>query len=382
MDEENLEKEQREEKYKALVDFFKKDSQIKQTLMSIAPKASDEYNEDSRMEYLEKLYSELNDIEFKVMGILKNFNMESMLAQNYKEYFKKAKENFSELGYGSQHESLSKIYQKIFTNMKPELIEKAKNTFVGYTFYGGLSATSGIINDVGSVNELLHVMHSSIINDQDILQAMPIIGTKKNESSYNIVLYGEENKISQEIFEKFPKDLDVGDTDIVSMEDRALMMIRDRGHALTIDINSIDKENVAVNYFIPKICNKEMVEALPGINPSSITKNGAVGTFDLKKDDIKKIFDFIGKVPTDMDMPQFGRQYKDSAIFEEENNIQNEQKENDIFTDTKSESLFNEHDANSLASGRRMGTVKKAFYKLKEFIKSKDISKQKGEEKE
>ena len=41
-------------------------------------------------------------------------------------------------------------------------------------------------------------MHSSIINDQDLLQSMPIIGTKKNEFSYNIVLYGEENKISQE----------------------------------------------------------------------------------------------------------------------------------------------------------------------------------------
>ena len=158
MNEESQEKKQREEQYKALVDFFKEDSQIKNTLMSIAPKASDEYNEDSRMEYLEQLYSELNNIEFKVMGILKNFNMESVLAESYKEYFKKAKENFSELGYGSQHENLSKIYQKIFTDMKPQLVEKAKNTFAGYTFYGGLSGTSRIINEVGSINELLHII--------------------------------------------------------------------------------------------------------------------------------------------------------------------------------------------------------------------------------
>lgn len=72
------------------------------------------------------------------------------------------------------------------------------------------------------------------------------------------------------------------------MEDRTLMMIRDRGHALTIDIDSLEKDNVVVNYFVPKICNKEMVKALPGINPSSITKNGAVGTFDLKKVILKK----------------------------------------------------------------------------------------------
>lgn len=157
------------------------------------------------------------------------------------------------------------------------------------------------------------------------------------------------------------------------MEDRTLMMIRDRGHALTIDIDSLEKDNVVVNYFVPKICNKEMVKALPGINPSSITKNGAVGTFDLKKGDIKKIFDFIGKVPTDMDMPEIGVQYNNSTVFKEENNI---------LTDSKNEALFNEADANSLASDRKLGEVKNAFYKLKEFIKSKNISKQKGEEKE
>ena len=37
MNEESQEKKQREEQYKALVDFFKEDSQIKNTLMSIAP---------------------------------------------------------------------------------------------------------------------------------------------------------------------------------------------------------------------------------------------------------------------------------------------------------------------------------------------------------
>ena len=136
---------------------------------------------------------------------------------------------------------------------------------------------------------------------------------------------------------------------------------------------------------VKKICevnDKEMVKALPGINPSSITKNGAVGTFDLKKGDIKKIFDFIGKVPTDMDMPEIGVQYNNSAVFKEENNVENEPKENDILTDSKNEALFNEADANSLASDRKLGEVKNAFYKLKEFIKSKNISKQKGEEKE
>lgn len=129
MNEESQEKKQREEQYKALVDFFKEDSQIKNTLMSIAPKASDEYNEDSRMEYLEQLYSELNNIEFKVMGILKNFNMESVLAESYKEYFKKAKENFSELGYGSQHENLIKNLSKNIYRYETTISRKSQKYF-------------------------------------------------------------------------------------------------------------------------------------------------------------------------------------------------------------------------------------------------------------
>ena len=74
-----------------------------------------------------------------------------------------------------------------------------------------------------------------------------------------------------------------------------------------------------------------------------------------------------------MDMPEIGVQYNNSTVFKEENNI---------LTDSKNEALFNEADANSLASDRKLGEVKNAFYKLKEFIKSKNISKQKGEEKE
>lgn len=169
--------------------------------------------------------------------------------------------------------------------MKPELLEKTKQTFCGYTMSGGLGAVPSMMDDVGSINELLHITHSSIINDERLLESMPIIGTKKNSFGYDITLYGEENEVSKRIFKNLPPDLDVGYTDIVSMESRTLMMVRDRGHALTIDIDASDKDNIDVRYFIPKICNLDMVKALPGINSSSITKNGASGFFVSKGED-------------------------------------------------------------------------------------------------
>lgn len=171
--------------------------------------------------------------------------------------------------------------------------------------YGGLGATSSMINDVESINELLHITHSSIINDDELLQSMPVLETKKNSFGYDITLYGEENEVSKGIFLNLPLDLDVGYTDIVSMKDRTLMMVRDRGHALTIDIDSSDKDNVDVRYFVPKICNLDMVKALPGINESSITQNGASGFFvSTQKDISESISSFIANVPTDMDIPE------------------------------------------------------------------------------
>ena len=305
----------RQQQYKALVDFFKKDMEIKTDLINLAPNPIDEYSEDSRMDYIDKLFSELKDMEFKFKSILKNFNMESQLQDVFNAYFDKSKNELSELGYGSKHESLIKIYHKIFADIKPDLIEKAKQTFGGYKVQGGMEAIPTLMNDVGTINELLHITHSSIINDDKLLQSMPILGTKTNSFDYNIVLYGEENEVSKKIFENFPLDLDVGYTDIVSMKDRTLMMVRDRGHALTIDINSSDKDIVDVTYFIPKICNLDMVKALKGINQNGISPNGASGFYVSKYEDISEnIFDFISKVPTDMDMPEI-RSFYESNTF-------------------------------------------------------------------
>ncbi len=344
----------REEQYRALVDFFKKDIEIKTDLINLSPESIDEYSEDSRMNYLDKLFTELKNMEFKFKEIAKNLNMGLQSENSLNTYFERATDTLSKLAYGYNRESLQEIYQKVFTDMKPELLERTKQTFRGYTMQGGLKAIPSIINDVDSINELLHIVHSSIINDEELLQSMPILETKKNTLGYDIILYGEANEVSKEIFENFPIDLDVGYTDIVSMKDRALMMVRDRGYALTIDIDSSNKGTIDVRYFIPKICNLDMVKALPGINTSSITQNGASGFFVSKEQNISEtIFNFIDSVPTDMDIP-------------------------------KSETLtFSIDDAKSLATGRKLSNIKELFSEFKQFIKSKsNVQKLKGEDKE
>ena len=178
--EEQNDKNNQEKQYQALVDFFKKDIEIKTTLINIVPKSTDEYNEESRLEYLDKIFSELKNIENQFNEIIKNFNIENKLKDSFKTYFDKIKKEISELGYGSNHKKLQEIYQKIFTDMKPELLEKTKEIFRGYASEnGGLEEIPNIINEVGSINELLHVTHSSIVNDDILLESMPIKESKK-----------------------------------------------------------------------------------------------------------------------------------------------------------------------------------------------------------
>lgn len=82
-----------------------------------------------------------------------------------------------------------------------------------------------------------------------------------------------------------------------------MMMVRDRGHALTISAepDGAQTDKMWVEYNIPKLCNVEMIKALPGL--SGYTENGARGGFFASRDELgAKITDFIAQVPTDDDM--------------------------------------------------------------------------------
>ena len=101
----------------------------------------------------------------------------------------------------------------------------------------------------------------------------------------------------------FPNDLDVGWTDMVAVNERKLlMMVRDRGHALTIEI-TLNLQTARIEYFIPKLCNVDMINNLPGINKVNQDSIGATGIIETPINDLPNaLFSFISKVPTDNDM--------------------------------------------------------------------------------
>ena len=370
----------------AMKEFFERDMKIKETLMSLAPTEADDYDELSRMEYVDKLEKGLDSLEYDTLASIKKFGFGEELNNTIREYFANKKKS---MAVGKYEAGIcQKIYNSEFASMSENFIEEVKEGFVGYAFFSNPSKLPGFVKKAKTVNELLHSIHSSIVNNDEILESMPQMGTKRNTIEEPITLYGEENEVAEKIFKEFPLEMDCGITDIVSLKNKVLMMIRDRGHALTIDMDTTNPKEVEVKYFVPKLCNEEMIRKLPGINESSITKSGASGFFVSDKDKITKdLFDFIEKVPTDGDMVFDKTIYEineKSLSLESDKNIDEEKTSNIESENNKEENIFSMEDAKELAmwpgeEGRRFSKINEiknkiiiALKNLKEKLFDKD----------
>lgn len=353
----------------AMKEFFERDMKIKETLMTLAPTEADDYDELSRMEYVDKLEKGLDSLEYDTLASIKKFGFGEELNNTIREYFANKKKS---MAVGKYEAGIcQKIYNLEFASISENFVEEVKESFVGYARF---SNQSKFVRKAKTVNELLHSLHSSIVNNDEILESMPQIGTKRNTIEEPITLYGEENEVAEKIFKEFPLEMGCGITDIVSLKNKVLMMIRDRGHALTIDMDTTNPKEVEVKYFVPKLCNEEMIRKLPGINESSITKSGASGFFVSDKDKITKdLFDFIEKVPTDGDM------VFDKVIYEinekplsleSDKNVNEERTSNIEPKNDKEENVFSVEDAKELVM--QSGREGRRFSKINE-IKNKII---------
>ena len=67
--------------------------------------------------------------------------------------------------------------------------------------------------------------------------------------------------------------------------------------------HQLNKDNARIEYFIPKICNVEMVNKIPGVNKVNDDSIGTTGAIEVEVKDLPTaLFNFISMVPTDMDI--------------------------------------------------------------------------------
>lgn len=287
-----------DEKMIKLQHFFSNDIRIKKEIYDMAPQVLNGYvDEESVSKYTDKLndsliyiFSELKCITIDMFGKESNvFNRLCYLEQTIKSSF---------YSCGLDINKLKLFYQKFISNMEPNFIDSVKSTCKGYAF-NEISA----VNEASSINEYLYFMHSYIVNNDTILKSLPLICEKKNDQEYSISLRGNRNPIFEQLFVMFPSSLDCGITDMVIIDDRKLIiMVRDRGHALSMEV-SLNNDIARIEYFIPKLCNIEMINRLPGVNKVNKDSVGATGVMEVKISDLPKtLFSFISMVPTDLDM--------------------------------------------------------------------------------
>lgn len=158
-----------------------------------------------------------------------------------------------------------------------------------------------------TINDMLHYVHFYVMNNEDTFKNMNEIDVKKQDDKVEWMtykLYGKDTEIARDIFNKLPEN--EARIDEVSFDNHIILMVRDRGHALTIDVQN-ELDHYRVSYYIPKICNIDMVNSLKGISKVDPNKksdfDSAHGEFVVDKssvgDEINKL---ITSVPTDEDI--------------------------------------------------------------------------------
>ncbi len=287
-----------DEKLIKLQHFFEVDVKLKKEMLNISPPTDEQYiDEVSISKYVENvndsliyIFSELKCIASDIFGNDSNI-MSRIIAMEAI-----IKNRFYSCCYDI--DKLRLFYKNFISNMGIDFINSVKAECVGYTFGGTSSSQTAI-----TINEMLHFMHSYILNNDNILQSIPKNDEKVNDFKYPIVFRGYKVPIFEQLFAAFPNDLDVGWTDMVAVSERKLlMMVRDRGHALTLEI-SLNAQTARLEYFIPKLCNIDMINDLPGINKVNENSVGATGVIEVSINELSKtLFDFISKVPMDSDI--------------------------------------------------------------------------------
>lgn len=279
--------------YSVLDEFFCYDLKIKRILLLSAHKS-----EESFVDYSDKISKALNDIEFYFFSICDKLSLvraKSVLDNKFS-FFK------DELnGIGSDLFKLLDFYEMYFCCMRDDFIDEINGIFVGYS---GLSENDlcEFFDKSLSINEILHVFHQYIVNNEEILESIPVIEEKKYNNDYPICLRGNNNRDAIDIYNCLSLVSHNGYTDIVSLDSKIIIMVRDRGHALTLEI---EKENDVyyVQYFIPKVCNMDMVNSLPGVRKLETYRKFTDGMFVVSENDIaSKVSSFIESVPNDRDM--------------------------------------------------------------------------------
>lgn len=276
--------------------FFMNNSIVKELIYSLKPNESDSINKEAKMNYIAKFLKTLGQLKKILLDMSTSlYNDESvnkLISGRFEEYEKLIMSNCYDL---------DNIYEQCCFNLNNRLVEKVQSEFSGNDLFTKYKDTKKILNNSTSINEIAYVLHAAIVNNEAYYKSVPEIAKKYNDFAGQVTFRGIATDLGKNLFCEFPLDVETSDTDIVALNNKILMMIRDREHSLTIEIDITD-EAILVNYSIPKICNYDIASKIKGITFKPTTA-AASGSFVSDKEHLlEDIFIFIKSVPMESDM--------------------------------------------------------------------------------
>ncbi len=302
----------KEENFKKFALFFKYDLAIKKELIKLKYPDENNLTDEDLFKYYDLLVSGIQEIRRYFLQMVKSLGWTSE-EKVINKFFDNLDSELKNMSYN--YNKLKSFYINRLSDMREEFIETVNYDNIGYTMHFGTD-----MHLAKTVNEMLHAIHKYVINNESILQNLPIQEVVKRPFSItspydgytitgedNYTLYGDDNELAKDILHNLDIKSNAGVTDIVAINSsqKIIMMVRDKGHALSIEIDIGDDDKCLVNYFIPKVCNPEIVNTLPGVRKVNNASQFTDGKFLANKEELPKMLDeFIKRVPTDLEMTE------------------------------------------------------------------------------
>ena len=279
---------------KDLERFFEIDLQVKKLIETSRPNL---YNSES-VEEEEKL---LKVVDISRRAINQMVFLSGLdLKEEFDEIVDKIEDKIKKCNYNI--DKLIITYENDILKLTKGLEESVEKNIFAYSIKNGVYEPLKYCN---TISDMLHYIHFYVLNDEITMQSMNIIDKKEISSDYCYTIYGKENDIAKKIYDNLPNIEEV-DIDLVSFDKHIIIIVRNVGHALTIDCQ-YENDNIRVSYFIPKVCNIEKVNKLIGVKKLDPSKNDysspTHGEFVVNRENVgRAISEFIKHVPTDDDI--------------------------------------------------------------------------------
>jgi len=287
--------------------FFELDLLLKEKLYNLAPPL-EFLSEEEKFKYADKLYKTLISLEKYFIEITRLLGVENNITSQIEKKFQIFREVLMEIDYNSS--DLKNVYNICFARMREELLDVVNNSFKGDVSRFNERKLPAVIDKCSSLNEVLHTFHVYMVNNKRLMNEIPTIDMKVSIGEGDpVILRGDKNPLAKSIYDAQDINFDTGEVDIVGFNksNKILMLVRHRGHALSIQIDEKNENELGISYFVPKIHHHELIKNIRGLTNYEEGDTYAVGSFLVAKQTIgQEIFEFTQSVPTDgeyMDSP-------------------------------------------------------------------------------